>query len=71
MPTSLNQAAYSRAGKHRFLLLAFGSLLLALFVVLAIGEGVGNPSVPSGDVAIVEDTPEGLGTISETTSTTN
>jgi hypothetical protein len=45
--------------------LALGSLLLVLFVVLGITEGFGHPSVPAGDVALVEDAPEGLGAISE------
>ena len=34
-------------------------LLVAFFVVVAIAQGIGNPSVPSGDVAVVEDAPDG------------
>lgn len=53
------------AGLQRFALLVFAALLAALFLIFAIGQGIGDPSVPSGAVAIVEDAPEGLGTISE------
>ena len=53
------------AGLQRLALLAFGALFVLLFVIFAIAQGIGNPSVPSGDVAIVEDAPDGLGTITE------
>ena len=33
--------------------------LVAFFVVVAIAQGIGNPSVPSDDVAVVEDAPDG------------
>ena len=33
-------------------------LLVVLLVVVAIAQGIGNPSVPSGDVAVVEDAPD-------------
>jgi len=52
-------------GLRRLALLGFAALLVLLFVGFAIAQGIGNPSVPSGDVAIVEDAPEGIGTISE------
>lgn len=52
-------------GLRRLALLGFAALLVLLFVGFAIAQGIGNPSVPSGDVAIVEDAPEGLGEISE------
>jgi foldase protein PrsA len=52
-------------GLRRLALLGFAGLLVLLFVGFAIAQGIGNPSVPSGDVAIVEDAPEGTGTISE------
>jgi foldase protein PrsA len=35
------------------------ALLIVLLVVVAIAQGIGNPSVPSGDVAVVEDAPNG------------
>ncbi len=33
--------------------------LVAFFVVVAIAQGIGDPSVPSDDVAVVEDAPDG------------
>jgi parvulin-like peptidyl-prolyl isomerase len=33
--------------------------LVAFFVVVAIAQGIGNPSVPSDEVAVVEDAPDG------------
>jgi parvulin-like peptidyl-prolyl isomerase len=50
---------------QRLTLLAFAALFILLFVIFAIARGIGNPSVPSGAVAVVEDAPEGLGTVSE------
>ena len=50
---------------QRLALLAFAALLILLFAIFAIAQGIGNPSVPSGAVAKVEDAPEGLGTITE------
>jgi foldase protein PrsA len=35
------------------------AFLVVFFVVVAIAQGIGNPSVPSGDVAVVEDAPDG------------
>lgn len=49
----------------RLALFAFAGLLVLLFVGFAIAQGIGNPSVAGGDVAKIEDAPEGLGTISE------
>lgn len=53
------------AGLQRLALLAFAALLILLFAIFAIAEGIGNPSVPSGAVAIVEDAPGDLGTVTE------
>jgi parvulin-like peptidyl-prolyl isomerase len=50
---------------QRLALLAFGALLILLFVIFAIAQGIGNPSVPSGAVAVVEDAPEGLSPVTE------
>lgn len=36
-----------------------------LFLGFAIAQGIGNPSVPSDAVAVIEDAPDDLGTISE------
>jgi len=43
----------------------FGAAFLILFVIVAIAEGVGDPSIPSGSVAIVEDAPGDLEDITE------
>ncbi len=50
---------------QRLALLGFAALLILLFVIFAVAQGIGNPSVPSGAVAVVEDAPEGLGTVTE------
>ncbi|HEX8753491.1 MAG TPA: peptidyl-prolyl cis-trans isomerase [Solirubrobacterales bacterium] len=59
------KASGGSAGRQRLLLIAFGALFAALFVVFAVAEGIGQPSVPSGDVAVVKGVPSSLGTISE------
>jgi len=53
------------AGLQRLALLGFAALFILLFVIFAIAQGIGNPSIPSGSVAIVEDAPEDLGTVTE------
>jgi parvulin-like peptidyl-prolyl isomerase len=53
------------AGLQRLALLGSAALFVLLFVGFAIDQGIGNPSVPSGDIAVIEDAPEGLGTITE------
>lgn len=50
---------------RRLGLLVFGAAFVALFVVVAIAEGVGSPSVPSGDVALVESVPSEVGEVSQ------
>jgi len=50
---------------QRLALLAFAALLILLFVIFAIAQGIGQPSVPSGAVAVIEDAPDDLGTITE------
>ncbi len=52
-------------GRQRLALVVFGALFVVLFAGYAIAEGIGHPSVPSGDVAIVEHVPSDIGTISE------
>lgn len=59
---SSNSAA---AGRQRLGLVVFGALLIGLFLGLAVTQGISSPSVPSGDVAKVEDVSEEIGTISE------
>jgi foldase protein PrsA len=51
------------AGLQRLALLGFGALLAVLFLSFAIAQGIGDPSIPSDAVAVVEDAPEGLGTV--------
>lgn len=50
---------------QRLALLAFGALLVLLFLIFAIAQGIGNPSVPSDAVAVVEDAPDDLGTVTK------
>jgi parvulin-like peptidyl-prolyl isomerase len=58
-------AAGKSAGRKRLALIVFAVLFIGLFVVFAVAQGIGQPSVPSGDVALVQDAPDGLGNISE------
>ena len=51
------------AGLQRLALLGFAALFILLFVIFAVAEGIGDPSVPSDAAAIVEDAPDDLGTI--------
>jgi parvulin-like peptidyl-prolyl isomerase len=53
------------AGRQRLALILFGALFVLLFVGFAVTEGLGSPSVPSGDVARVEEVPGDTGRISE------
>ncbi len=53
------------AAARRTGLIVFGVAFIALFVIVAIAEGIGNPSVPSGDVLVVEDTPGDIGNVSQ------
>jgi PPIC-type PPIASE domain len=42
---------------QRLAMLVFGALFVLLFVIVAIAEGVGPPSIPSGAIAIVQGLP--------------
>jgi parvulin-like peptidyl-prolyl isomerase len=53
------------AGRQRLGLILFGLLFVALFVGFAVAQGIGSPSVPSGDVAKVEDVPEEISAITQ------
>jgi parvulin-like peptidyl-prolyl isomerase len=53
------------AGLQRLALLASAVLLVALFAIVAIAQGIGDPSVPSDAVAVVEDAPDGLSPITK------
>jgi parvulin-like peptidyl-prolyl isomerase len=50
---------------QRLALLGFAALFILLFVIFAIAQGIGNPSVPSDAVAVIEDAPNDLGTVSD------
>lgn len=51
------------AAARRLALLVFGLAFVVLFAVVAISVGVGDPSVPSGDAALVQDAPGDIGTV--------
>lgn len=46
-------------------LILFAAVFVLLFLGFAIAQGLGSPSVPSGDVAKVQDVPEELATVSQ------
>lgn len=54
----------SLAARRRAALI-FGALFVALFAIVAISEGVGDPSIPEGDVILVEEAPGDSGHISK------
>lgn len=54
-----------QAGVKRLALIVFGALFVVLFAGFAIAQGIGEPSVPSGDVALVESVPGDIGHVSE------
>lgn len=54
-----------QAGGRRLALAVFGALFVLLFVGYAIADGIDGPSVPSGDVALVQDIPGDTGHISK------
>jgi foldase protein PrsA len=58
-------SAAGPAATRRLGLLIFGAAFVVLFAIVAISVGVGNPSVPSGDVALVEDTPGDVGELTQ------
>ncbi|MGK2932209.1 MAG: SurA N-terminal domain-containing protein, partial [Solirubrobacterales bacterium] len=54
------------SGARKFGLVLFGAIFVIVFAGIAIANGgVTQPSVPSGDVALVEEVPDGLGDISQ------
>ncbi|MBK5110591.1 MAG: peptidyl-prolyl cis-trans isomerase [Thermoleophilia bacterium] len=53
------------SGVRKLGLIIFGGLLVLLFAGFAIGQGITQPSVPDGDIAVVEEVPDGLGNISQ------
>lgn len=53
------------AGRQRLGLILFGALFVLLFVGFAVTQGIGSPSVPSGDVAMVEEVSDEISNVSE------
>lgn len=53
------------AGRQRLALILFGAIFVLLFLGFAIAQGLGSPSVPSGDVAKVQDVPDELAAVSK------
>jgi foldase protein PrsA len=54
-----------KAGRQRLALIIFGALFVILFAGYALAQGIGHPGVPEGDVAIVQQVPDDVGTVSE------
>jgi parvulin-like peptidyl-prolyl isomerase len=52
-------------GRQRLALVVFGGLFVLLFLGFVIAQGIGEPDVPAGDVAIVEGVPDDVGSVSE------
>lgn len=59
------QGQSRRLGRQRLALVLFAALFVILFVGFAVAEGIGDPSVPDGDVALVEHVPDDVGAVSE------
>jgi len=53
------------AGRQRLALIIFAVIFVLLFLGFAIAQGLGSPSVPSGDVAKVQDLPDEIATVSQ------
>ena len=60
-----NQRQSKAAGLKRLVLVGFAALLILLFAGIGIANGIGDPSIPSEAVAVVEDVPGDIGTITE------
>jgi parvulin-like peptidyl-prolyl isomerase len=59
------QGQSRKSGQQRLALILFGALFVVLFAGYAIAQGLGHPSVPDGDVAIVQQVPDEIGSVSE------
>ncbi len=56
----------ARASNKRILVAGvLAVFLVAFFVVVAIAQGIGDPSIPSDDVAVVDDAPDSHISVSE------
>lgn len=58
--------APGRAAARRLGLLVFGAAFVVLFAIVAIAEGIGGPSLPSGAIAYVEGAPGDTGEVTQT-----
>jgi parvulin-like peptidyl-prolyl isomerase len=58
-------AASGRAGARRLGLVLFGVAFVLLFVGFAVAQGIGEPSVPSDSIAVVEDAASGTSPITK------
>lgn len=54
-----------RGGGQRLALVGFVAVFVLLFIGFAVAQGIGAPSVPAGDVAVVSSVPTELGHVSE------
>lgn len=52
-------------GRQRLALILFAVVFVLLFIGFAVAQGIGAPSVPSGDVALVQSVPDEIGHVSE------
>jgi parvulin-like peptidyl-prolyl isomerase len=59
------KSAGRSAARKRLALALFAIVFAGLFVGFAVAEGVGEPSVPAGDVALVKNVPGEFGNVSE------
>ena len=59
------QGKSRKTGRQRLALVIFGALFVVLFAGYALAQGIGHPSVPEGDVAIVEHVPADISEVSE------
>ena len=59
------QGQSRKSGRQRLALIVFGAIFVVLFAGYALAQGIGHPSVPEGDVAIVQSVPDDIGTVSE------
>jgi foldase protein PrsA len=57
--------ASGRAGTRRLGLVVFGAAFVLLFVGFAVAQGIGEPSVPSDSIAVVEDAASGTSPITK------
>lgn len=63
--TGGNDGQGRASGHQRLALLLFGTALALLFIGFAVAQGIGTPSVPSGDVALVQGVPDEFAAVSE------